>query len=112
LYVSYIGIGKTLEHNLYMLRRLGELRALGRPIVIGTSRKSFLGRIAASSRGLAEPVGVGARLPGTLASSVLAFERGASVFRVHDVGPVREALAAAAATLGSRWPATGTAKTA
>ena len=106
-----IGFGKTLEHNLELLRRLGELRALGRPIVIGTSRKSFLGRIAASSRGLAEPVGVGARLPGTLASSVLAFERGASVFRVHDVGPVREALAVAAATLGSRWPARSTAKT-
>jgi len=106
-----IGFGKTVEHNLELLRRLGELRALGRPLVIGTSRKSFLGRIAAASRGLAEPVGVHERLPGTLASNVLALERGASVFRAHDVAPVREALAVAAATLGSTWPARSTTKT-
>jgi dihydropteroate synthase len=118
-----IGFGKTVEHNLELLRRLDELLTLGRPIVIGTSRKSFLGRIAAeasASRDAAGPAGGGAtrdgavvavpfdvasRLPGTLASNVLALERGASVFRVHDVAPVREALAVAAATLGERWTA-------
>jgi dihydropteroate synthase len=106
-----IGFGKTLEHNLELLRRLSELLELGRPIVIGTSRKSFLGRIAAGGEGVQEPLGAGARLPGTLASNVLAFERGASVFRVHDVAPAREALAVAAATLGSRWTARSTATT-
>jgi dihydropteroate synthase len=90
-----IGFGKTVEHNLELLRRLGELCTLGRPIVIGTSRKSFLGRIGGGRQGN--------RLGGTVASNVLAFERGASVFRVHEVAPVREALAVAAATLGERW---------
>jgi dihydropteroate synthase len=98
-----IGFGKTVEHNLELLRRLDELLTLGRPIVIGTSRKSFLGRIAAAARGQTSPQDAEHRLPGTLASNVLAFERGASVFRVHDVAPVREALAVAAATLGERW---------
>jgi dihydropteroate synthase len=98
-----IGFGKTLEHNLELLRRLAELLELGRPIVIGTSRKSFLGAIAARVHGLDQPPPPSARLAATLASNVLALERGASVFRVHDVGPVREALALAAATLGSRW---------
>ena len=83
-----IGFGKTVAHNLELLRRLGELVALGRPIVIGTSRKGFLGG------------DVRERLPATIATNVLALERGASVFRVHDVGPVRDALVAAAATLG------------
>jgi dihydropteroate synthase len=96
-----IGFGKTVEHNLTLLRRLDELLELGRPIVIGTSRKAFLGRIAARGEVLAP----GARLAGTLASNVLALERGASVFRVHDVAPVREALAVAAATLGAGWTA-------
>ena len=95
-----IGFGKTVEHNLELLRRLGELRKLGRPIVIGTSRKSFLGRIAAEAAGLAEPLDAQHRLAGTIATNVLALERGAEVFRVHDVAPVREALAVAAATLG------------
>jgi dihydropteroate synthase len=104
-----IGFGKTVEHNLELLRRLSELLALGRPIVIGTSRKSFLGRVAGSAA--TGPLGAGERLAGTLASNVLAFERGASVFRVHDVAPVREALAVAAATLGGRWTARSTAKT-
>ena len=104
-----IGFGKTVEHNLELLRRLSELLALGRPILVGTSRKSFLGRIAGSAA--TGSLGAGERLAGTLASNVLAFERGASVFRVHDVAPVREALAVAAATLGGRWTARSTAKT-
>jgi dihydropteroate synthase len=103
-----IGFGKTVEHNLQLLRRLDELTALGRPIVIGTSRKSFLGRIAAGP-GPSEPNGVGDRLAGTLASNVLAYERGARVFRVHDVAPVRQALAVAAATLGEKWTVRSTA---
>jgi dihydropteroate synthase len=83
-----IGFGKTAAHNFALLRRLGELTDLGRPILIGTSRKRFLGG------------DVQERLPATIATNVLALERGASVFRVHDVGPVRDALRAAAATLG------------
>jgi dihydropteroate synthase len=118
-----IGFGKTVEHNLELLRRLDELLTLGRPIVIGTSRKSFLGRIAAGGgaasgtggaagvrggAGELEPLAPGNRLGGTVASNVLAFERGASVFRVHEVAPVREALAVAAATLSRRWPGSRT----
>lgn len=94
-----IGFGKTAEHNLELLRRLGELVALGRPIVIGTSRKSFLGQIAAEAAGRSEPLDVLCRLPGTIATNVLALERGAEVFRVHDVAAVRDALSLAAATL-------------
>jgi dihydropteroate synthase len=97
-----IGFGKTVAHNLELLRRLQELTVLGRPIAIGTSRKSFLGRIAADGAGLAEPPDARHRLAGTIATNVLALERGAEVFRVHDVRPVREALAVAAATLGGR----------
>jgi dihydropteroate synthase len=100
-----IGFGKTVAHNLELLRRLDELTVLGRPLVIGTSRKSFLGRIGADAAGLAEPLDARHRLAGTIASNVLALERGASVFRVHDVAPLREALAVAAATLGGRWTA-------
>ncbi|HEV3283951.1 MAG TPA: dihydropteroate synthase [Solirubrobacteraceae bacterium] len=95
-----IGFGKTEAHNLELLRRLGELLELGRPIVIGTSRKQFLGRIQARAAGGSEPAPVADRLPGTIASNVLAYERGARVFRVHEVAPVRDALAVAAATLG------------
>jgi dihydropteroate synthase len=98
-----IGFGKTEAHNLELLRRLGEIAALGRPVVIGTSRKGFLGRILGRAAGRSEPVAVEDRLAGTVASNVLAYERGASVFRVHDVAPVRDALAVAAATLGERW---------
>jgi dihydropteroate synthase len=92
-----IGFGKTVAHNLELLARLDELCSLGRPLVIGTSRKGFLGRIAPCAPGPEE------RLPGTIATNVLALERGASVFRVHDVAPVRDALATAAATLHGPW---------
>jgi dihydropteroate synthase len=100
-----IGFGKSTVHNLTLLRRLEELTTLGRPLVVGTSRKSFLGRLQAEERGEREPVGIDRRLAGTIATNVLALERGGSVFRVHDVGPVREALAVASATLGGRWTA-------
>jgi dihydropteroate synthase len=98
-----IGFGKTLTHNLELLARLEELTTLGRPLVVGTSRKSFLGRILADAQGSEEPVPVAQRLPGTLATSVMAYERGATVLRVHDVAPARAALVVAAATLGGRW---------
>jgi dihydropteroate synthase len=88
-----IGFGKTIDHNLELLRRLDELVAIGRPIVIGTSRKSFLGKL--TGRDVAE------RLPGTIATNVLALERGATIFRVHDVAEVGDALKVAAATVGS-----------
>jgi dihydropteroate synthase len=115
-----IGFGKTVAHNLTLLRRLDELTSLGRPLVVGTSRKSFLGRVViaatggetAPAVGETEPPAAGMasasaadRLPGTIATNVLALARGASVFRVHDVAPVREALAVAAATLDPRWTA-------
>jgi dihydropteroate synthase len=87
-----IGFGKTAAHNLELLRRLGELRELGRPLVIGTSRKSFIGRVDGS--------GPGERLGGTIASSVLAAAEGAEVLRVHDVAEVGQALAVTAAILG------------
>jgi dihydropteroate synthase len=84
-----IGFGKTLAHNLALLRRLDEIAALGRPVVIGTSRKSFLGAITGRA--------VDGRLAATIASNLVAFQRGASIFRVHDVAPVRDALATLAA---------------
>ncbi|HEU5142191.1 MAG TPA: dihydropteroate synthase [Solirubrobacterales bacterium] len=87
-----IGFGKTLEHNLELLRRLGELRELGRPLVVGTSRKSFIGKIDGSQ--------VGDRIGGTIASSVLAASAGADVLRVHDVAEVRQGLLMAEAVLG------------
>ncbi len=86
-----IGFGKTLEHNLELLRRLDELVAIGRPLVIGTSRKSFIGRL--TGRDVTE------RVHGTVATCVLALERGARVFRVHDVAAVKDGLAVTAATL-------------
>src|SRR4051795_10462985 len=90
-----IGFGKTLAHNLELLARLEELTDLGRPLVIGTSRKSFLGKL--TGRDVTE------RVHGTVATCVIALERGARVFRVHDVAAVADALKVAAATFG-RWP--------
>jgi dihydropteroate synthase len=95
-----IGFGKTLEHNLELLRRLDEIVAIGRPVVVGTSRKSFIGRITGRE--------ADDRVAGTIATNVLALERGASVFRVHDVAPVRDALAVTAATVAPWSPTTTT----
>jgi dihydropteroate synthase len=89
-----IGFGKTLDHNLELLRRLGELRALGRPLVIGTSRKSFIGKITGRE--------VRERLGGTIASNVIALAAGADMLRVHDVAEVRDAVTVADAILGRR----------
>jgi dihydropteroate synthase len=90
-----IGFGKTIEHNLELLRRLDELLALGRPVMIGTSRKSFLGRL--TGREATD------RLAGTIATNVLAYVRGARMFRVHDVAPIHDALAVTAATVTAPW---------
>jgi dihydropteroate synthase len=90
-----IGFGKTIEHNLELLRRIDEIVALGRPVVVGTSRKSFIGQI--TGRDVTE------RVHGTVATCVLALERGARVFRVHDVAAVADALAVTAATFPQRW---------
>jgi dihydropteroate synthase len=75
-----------------LLRRLGELRDLGRPLLIGTSRKSFIGGVDGSA--------ADERLGGTIASSVIAAAEGAEILRVHDVAEMRQALAVATAILG------------
>jgi dihydropteroate synthase len=95
-----IGFGKTAAHNLTLLQRLDELVALGPPVLVGISRKSFLGTLGAPA-GADAPLPPTERLAGTLAANVLALERGARVFRVHDVAPARQALAVAAATLAA-----------
>jgi dihydropteroate synthase len=96
-----IGFGKTIAHNLELLRRLDEIAAIGRPVMIGTSRKSFLGRI--TGRDVTE------RTPATLATCVVAYLNGARMFRVHDVAPARDALLVTAATVTGRWSSTTTA---
>jgi dihydropteroate synthase len=87
-----IGFGKALEHNLELLRRLGEVVALGRPVLVGVSRKRFIGALTGRAEGEHDA--------GSVAANVIAFERGAHMFRVHDVAAHREALAVAAGTLG------------
>lgn len=82
-----IGFGKTFEHNLEILAHLDDLVELGRPVLVGTSRKSFIGQITGKD--------VGDRLAGTVASNVLAYMNGAKIFRVHDVAANRDALAVA-----------------
>jgi dihydropteroate synthase len=93
-----IGFGKTVAHNLELLARIDELVALGRPVLVGTSRKSFIGRLTGRP--------VDERLAGTIATNVLAYAGGARLFRVHDVAPVHDALAVAAATVTRRWTLT------
>ncbi|HEX8823475.1 MAG TPA: dihydropteroate synthase [Archangium sp.] len=84
-----IGFGKTLGHNLFLLRRLGELRVLGLPVLVGTSRKSFLGRLAGGKP-------ADERLAATLGSvAVMAAAGDTDFVRVHDVAEVRDALAVA-----------------
>jgi dihydropteroate synthase len=90
-----IGFGKTTEHNLELLARLDEIVALGRPVLVGVSRKRFLGRLLGDDAALIGPVAAG------VAVNVLAFERGASIFRVHDVREHVEALTAATALKGA-----------
>jgi len=89
-----IGFGKNLEHNLALLRNLDAIVDLGFPVLIGASRKSFIERIT----GVQEARD---RVSGTVATTVLAYERGATFFRVHDVRANREALAVAVAVLST-----------
>jgi dihydropteroate synthase len=88
-----IGFGKTVEHNIELVARLDELVALGRPILVGASRKRFLGRLLGDHEAVTGPVSAG------VAVAVLALERGASLFRVHDVPQHVEALTAAHAVV-------------
>lgn len=85
-----LGFGKTVEHNLALIESLDSIVDLGYPVLFGASRKRFIGSVS----GIEEASG---RLFGTVAASVLAYERGASIFRVHDVRANREALEVAAA---------------
>jgi dihydropteroate synthase len=87
-----IGFGKSLEHNVTLLRRLDEIAALGFPVVVGVSRKAFLG--ALTGREVAAD-----RVAATVAANVIAYERGARVFRVHDVPATVDGLKVAAGTL-------------
>lgn len=82
-----IGFGKTLEHNLLLIKNLSEFRILGKPILLGTSRKSFIGKILN-----AEPQD---RLEGTLASTVVGILHGAHIVRCHDVAQAKKAIAVA-----------------
>jgi dihydropteroate synthase len=93
-----IGFGKTVEHNLELLRRLDEIAGLGRPVVVGASRKSFLGAITGRD--------VDERTAATVAVNTVAYLHGARVFRVHEVAPTRDALLLATATVSGRWSTT------
>jgi dihydropteroate synthase len=86
-----IGFGKTPDHNLELVRRLDELCALGRPVLVGISRKSTLGRV------LGETGAAQGSVAASLAAAVAAFERGAAMIRAHDVRETVEALTVAAA---------------
>jgi dihydropteroate synthase len=79
-----IGFGKTLQHNLCLLKNLREFKVLGRPILVGTSRKSFIGKILDLSPQ--------ERIFGTVSSCVLAVENGANIVRVHDVKEIKQAI--------------------
>jgi dihydropteroate synthase len=88
-----IGFGKTVEHNFELVRRLDELTALGRPILIGLSRKSSLGKL------LGDPSATIGSTAASVGAAVAAYERGATILRVHDVREHVEALTAARAVL-------------
>jgi dihydropteroate synthase len=85
-----IGFGKKLDHNLALLAGIGELASLGRPVLVGPSRKRFIGELT----GRQDPA---ERLAGTLAACLAAWRGGATLFRVHDVAPLADALKVAAA---------------
>jgi dihydropteroate synthase len=88
-----IGFGKSLEHNLSLLAGVGQLLQLGRPVLVGPSRKRFIGELT----GQDDPAG---RLGGTIASCLAAWQAGATIFRVHDVEAVRQAMKVAGAVEG------------
>ena len=88
-----IGFGKTVEHNFELLRRLDELTAIGRPILVGISRKSSLGRV------MGDPSATTGTAAASIGAAVAAYERGATILRVHDVRDHVEALTAARAVV-------------
>jgi dihydropteroate synthase len=88
-----IGFGKTVEQNFELLRRLDELVALGRPVVVGISRKSSLGRI------MGDPSAAMGTVAASIGAAVAAYERGATILRVHDVRDHVDALSAARAVV-------------
>ena len=87
------GFGKTLEHNLALLRGLKSVAAAGYPVLAGLSRKSMIGALTGRP--------VGERMPGSVAAALLAAQRGASILRVHDVAATRDALKVWQAVEGS-----------
>jgi dihydropteroate synthase len=89
-----IGFGKTVQQNFELIRRLDVLTALGRPVLVGFSRKSSLGRI------VGDPTATTGSLAASLAAAVAAYERGATILRAHDVREHVEALTVAAAVAG------------
>jgi dihydropteroate synthase len=89
-----IGFGKTVEQNFELVRRLDILLALGRPVVVGFSRKSSLGRL------LGDPDATTGSTAASIGAAVAAYERGATILRVHDVRETVEALTVAAEVLG------------
>ncbi len=91
-----IGFGKTVDHNLLLLRRVRELTSLGRPVLVGTSRKSFLGRVGG---GLSEQE----RLEGSLATAALAVANGAAIVRAHDVRETVRVVRVAHAVATGEW---------
>ena len=90
-----IGFGKTVEQNFELVRRLDVLTALGRPVLVGFSRKSSLGRILGNPKATTGP------LSASVAAAVAAYERGATIIRAHDVREHVEALTVAAAVVGA-----------
>jgi dihydropteroate synthase len=90
-----IGFGKTAAHNFELVRRLDELVAIGRPLVVGFSRKSSLGRL------LGDPGARTGSMPASVGAAVAAYDRGATILRAHDVREHVEALAAARAVVGA-----------
>src|SRR5262245_47244451 len=89
-----IGFGKTVEHNFELVRRLDELVAIGRPVLVGLSRKRSLGRI------MGDPAATTGTTAASLGAAVAAYERGAAIFRVHDVREHVEALRVAEVVAG------------
>jgi dihydropteroate synthase len=89
-----IGFGKTVEHNLQLLAGLGRFTRVGRPVMLGVSRKSFLGKLSGSPEN--------ERLPGALACTVLAAEAGVQMFRTHDVAATAGALRVTEAIMARR----------
>ena len=90
------GFGKSLEHNLALLRRLAEFKSFGLPLLVGLSRKSMLGLLTGRA--------AGERLPASLAAALLAVQRGAAIVRVHEVAPLRDVLAVWEAAKDSSIP--------